>query len=102
MSPQKPNHPATADRLHAVVHGHVQGVNFRYYTQLRAGELGVDGWVANRPDGSVEVVAEGSPHALTELLAFLRTGPSLAQVDEIDLQWETATGEFSGFRTRYL
>lgn len=102
MSPLKPSLPPAASRLHAVVYGRVQGVNFRYYTHLRASELGVDGWVANRPDGSVEVVAEGPSGALADLLAFLHTGPSLAQVDEVDARWEPATGECAGFRVRYL
>jgi acylphosphatase len=102
MSPQKSGRPPGSGRLHAVVQGRVQGVNFRYYTQQCAAELGLDGWVANLDDGSVEVVAEGSSHALAELLAFLQTGPSLARVENVDLHWEKATGEFSGFRARYL
>jgi len=102
MSPHKPGHSPDASRLHAVVQGRVQGVNFRYYTQLRADELGLDGWVSNRADGSVEVVAEGPSRALAELLAFLQTGPSMARVDDVDIHWEKSTGEFSGFRVRYL
>jgi acylphosphatase len=88
--------------LHARVYGRVQGVSFRYYTQVRAAELGVRGWVANRPDGSVEVVAEGPHAALDDLLAFLRHGPSLAEVERVDVEWPPATGAFHDFRTRYL
>jgi acylphosphatase len=102
MSPHQASHRPDTGRLHAVVQGRVQGVNFRYYTQLRADELGLDGWVANRADGSVEVVAEGTSRVLAELLAFLQTGPSMARVDDVDIHWEQATGEFSGFRVRYL
>ncbi len=101
MSPRQAAHK-NATRLRAVVHGRVQGVNFRYYTQQRAEELGLAGWVANRPEGTVEVVAEGAPSRLGDFLAFLQTGPSLARVDQVDIHWETATGEFNGFRTRYL
>src|SRR5512137_2270255 len=55
-------------RLHAVISGIVQGVNFRYYTTRQAQELGLTGWVANRWDGSVEVVAEGARSQLEDLL----------------------------------
>jgi hypothetical protein len=46
-------------RVEATVYGRVQGVSFRYYTQQKARQLGLTGWVANHPDGSVRLVAEG-------------------------------------------
>jgi acylphosphatase len=88
-------------RLHAIVHGIVQGVNFRYYTRLRAEALGLSGWVANRPDGTVEVVAEGPYAAVEALLDFLQQGPPAARVDYVETYWEKPTGEFRGFRIRY-
>jgi acylphosphatase len=88
-------------RLHAIVHGTVQGVNFRYYTRLRAEALGLSGWVANRSDGTVEVVAEGPRPAVEALLDFLRQGPPAARVDYVETYWEKPTGEFRGFRIRY-
>ncbi|WP_448590590.1 acylphosphatase [Thermoflexus hugenholtzii] len=88
-------------RLHAIVHGIVQGVNFRYYTRLRAEALGLSGWVANRSDGTVEVVAEGPRPAVEALLDFLRQGPPAARVDYVETYWEKPTGEFRGFRIRY-
>ena len=57
------------ERLHATVFGRVQGVSFRFYTRDTADELGLTGWVANRYDGSVEVVAEGPRAALDQLLS---------------------------------
>lgn len=84
-------------RLHAHVYGRVQGVSFRYYTQLRARELGLTGWVRNRPDGSVEVVAEGSKRDLESLLYFLHQGPTAARVTEVEAQWFTAHDEFDEF-----
>ena len=89
-------------RLHAVVSGIVQGVNFRYYTQRQADSLGVTGWVANRWDGSVEVVAEGTRAQLDDLRDWLGQGPPSATVTGIQADWEKATGEFSGFQVRYL
>lgn len=88
-------------RLHAIVHGRVQGVSFRYYTLNRATELGLAGYVRNRGDGGVEVVAEGPRSALDQLLSFLRAGPRAAFVTEVETSWTTATGAFSRFEVRY-
>jgi len=87
-------------RLHAVVEGRVQGVGFRAFVQLNAGELGLTGWVRNRWDDSVEVMAEGSPEALDRLEAALRRGPRSAFVTAVKVERSPATGEFSGFSIR--
>jgi acylphosphatase len=89
-------------RLHAIVHGHVQGVNFRYHTSRTAQSLGLTGWVANRWDGTVEAVAEGQRQSLEKFLAFLHQGPPVATVLRVDAAWEPASGEFEHFRVRYL
>jgi acylphosphatase len=89
-------------RLHARVHGRVQGVNFRYYTQREAAAYGLTGWVANRFDGSVEIVAEGDESALQKLLTFLHRGPPSARVDRVQMDWGEATSEFDRFRVRHL
>lgn len=88
-------------RLRAIVHGYVQGVNFRYYTIRTARRLGLAGWVANRRDGTVETVAEGRREDLNEFLKFLHRGSPAASVRDVDTDWETPTGEFGGFRVRY-
>lgn len=87
-------------RLHALVHGRVQGVSFRYYTRTRARELGLTGYARNLWDGSVEVVAEGPRRDLEELLAFLRVGPRAAFVTGVDVQWSKPTGDFDRFEVR--
>jgi len=89
-------------RVHAIVHGYVQGVNFRYYTTRTARRLGLTGWVANRRDGTVEAVAEGPREALKKLVGFLHQGPPSAMVTNVDIKWKSPTDEFAGFRTRYL
>lgn len=88
-------------RLHAIVHGRVQGVSFRYYTQRRAEELGLSGFVRNLWDGNVEVVAEGQRPAVEKLLAFLRVGPRAAFVTQVDTRWPAPTDEFDRFEVRY-
>jgi acylphosphatase len=87
-------------RLQAVVHGRVQGVSFRYYTQRRAGELGLTGYVRNLWNRTVEVVAEGQQQALEDLLAFLRVGPRAAIVTDVDVKWLPPTGGFERFEVR--
>ena len=88
-------------RLHAVVHGRVQGVNFRYYTRREASSLRLVGYVRNQPDGTVEVVAEGPRPALDRLLSFLRVGPSAAFVTQVDSEWSAGQGAFDRFEVRY-
>jgi acylphosphatase len=85
------------ERLHAVVHGDVQGVGFRYFVQRKAQQLGLRGWVRNNDDGTVEVVAEGERRALEQLKRALDEGPRMARVDKVDAQWSSATGTLGGF-----
>lgn len=88
-------------RLQVIVHGRVQGVNFRYYTRQRAHELNLTGYVRNLWDRTVEVVAEGRRAEVEALLAFLRVGPRSAVVTQVDARWPAPTGEFDGFEVRY-
>jgi acylphosphatase len=87
-------------RIEATIHGRVQNVAFRHYTSNQARLLGVRGWVANRPDGTVRVVAEGDERILARFSAWLHEGPSAARVDFVDLIWLDATGDFSDFTVR--
>ena len=89
-------------RLHARIHGFVQGVSFRYYTLRQAASLGVVGWARNRyDDGSVEVVAEGERTAVNKLLSWLHRGPPSADVQKVEVEWEAHTGEFQRFEVRF-
>lgn len=89
-------------RLHALVSGRVQGVNFRYYTTREASRLGVTGWVANRRDGKVECVAEGPRSKLEQMLDFLHRGSPSAHVTNVEASWKSPTGKFEDFKVRYL
>jgi acylphosphatase len=77
----------TAVRTHLRVEGRVQGVYFRASTQAEALRLGLVGWVRNRRDGTVEVVAEGPARSVETLVAWAQEGPPAARVDRL----ETAT-----------
>jgi acylphosphatase len=67
-----------------VVRGRVQGVGFRWFVEREARVLGVSGWVRNNPDGSVEVVAMGTPEQLLALRGKLYEGPRASRVDNVD------------------
>ena len=69
--------------VHVVITGQVQGVFYRKWTQERAREHGVAGWVRNREDGAVEGVFSGSSEAVAALLAECRPGPPAARVEDI-------------------
>jgi len=84
-------------RLEANVHGLVQGVFFRHFTQIKARELGLVGTVTNQPDSTVLVIAEGSQERVNELLAWLKQGPELARVDRVDVHWSEPLGDCPGF-----
>lgn len=86
-----------AARLHAVVHGYVQGVGFRYFVVRRARDAGLVGWVRNRPDGAVECLAEGPRTRLEWLLDELHRGPRSASVHDIDVDWQAAAGDLRDF-----
>jgi acylphosphatase len=88
-------------RLHAIVHGRVQGVGFRYSTREVAQNRGLAGYVKNRADGTVEVVVEGPEGLLQEMLAWLERGPSLARVDRVETQWQRPTHKHDRFEVRF-
>jgi acylphosphatase len=84
-------------RLQLRITGIVQGVCFRASTQDEAVGLGLRGWVRNRADGSVEVVAEGPEEALQRLAGWCDHGPPGARVSEVERRWDEPTGEFRRF-----
>jgi acylphosphatase len=84
-------------RMTAWVYGYVQGVGFRWYTRIRAKELGLVGNATNLVDGRVEVVVEGPQQACDELLAWLRGGDTPGRVEQVVVQFAEARGTFRGF-----
>lgn len=87
-------------RARVTVRGRVQGVFFRAETRGMALELGVQGWVRNLPDGSVEAAFEGDRDAVEKAVDWCRSGPAGAHVDSIDVVMEKPVGE-DGFKVRY-
>ncbi len=68
------------------VYGRVQGVGFRYYTQKKAIELGIKGFVQNKPDGSVYIEAEGEEEDLDKFILWCNEGPAWARVTNVQVQ----------------
>jgi acylphosphatase len=87
-------------RLTAWIRGRVQGVGFRWWTRSRALELGLTGYVANRLDGRVLVVAQGSRDTCQRLLDLLKSGDTPGRVDAVDAEWSERTEDIHGFSAR--
>jgi acylphosphatase len=79
-------------RRRVVIHGRVQGVFFRDSVRTKAQQRGVNGWVANRPDGTVEAVFEGEPEAVERLVELCHEGPRGARVESVDVFEEDPEG----------
>lgn len=88
-------------RVHLKVYGLVQGVGFRWFTERKAKEIGVNGWVKNLWDGSVEIVAEGDEEVLKVFIEEIKKGPPLSRVEKVEERWENYKGEFDSFEIRF-
>ena len=87
-------------QLRMTVSGRVQGVGFRFTARDEAQDLGLKGWVRNRPSGEVEIVAEGREDVLRVLAAWAHLGPPAAHVSRVHEEWSEFTGQFADFRIR--
>ena len=93
---------AEITQLTVKVHGHVQGVCFRYFVKCLAAKLNLQGYVCNLPDGyTVEIRAVGERQHLESLITSLRRGPPDSVVIEIETTWSDQISQFSGFSIRY-
>jgi acylphosphatase len=88
-------------RLHLIISGDVQGVGFRSWVRFHAQRAGLSGWVKNREDQTVELVAEGGKEALEALKEECRKGPDVARVQHVEEKWGKATGEYQTFSVVY-
>lgn len=85
-------------RAHLIISGKVQGVYFRKYTQEISIKNKVSGWVRNLKNGNVECILEGLPSNVEKVIEWCHMGPKNGRVDKIDINYETHTGEFQGFK----
>lgn len=100
MSDEAP--PDSRLRVSATVRGQVQGVGFRWFVVREGSYLGLVGWVANAPDGSVVLEAEGNRSAVERLLELVRTGPPGSAVDGVSRSDVRPLGSEARFSVRSL
>jgi len=79
-------------RMTVLIRGEVQGVGYRAFVRRHAKDLGITGSAENLDDGRVEVIAEGHPDDLNQLLHQLKRGPAHAEVEHTDISWADASG----------
>jgi acylphosphatase len=84
-----------------IVKGRVQGVGFRYFVLDAAESLGIDGWVRNLPDNSVEFFAQGTEKELDTFVRKVEQGPPMARVDRIFKDTAGQDGTLNGFEIRH-
>ncbi len=84
-----------------VVRGRVQGVGFRFFVLKTAEQLGITGYVRNLRDGTVEIVAEGTPIDVRAMAMDILAGPRHGRVDDIDKADIPVTGQYTSFEIRY-
>src|SRR3989338_1128327 len=82
-------------RIECKITGRVQMVMFRDFAQRKARKFGLCGFVRNNADGSVAVVAEGTREKLEDFLQLLDKGSVLSRVDDVEVEWKAATGEYA-------
>ncbi|BBJ00350.1 acylphosphatase [Ferrigenium kumadai] len=87
------------ETLRLVVHGRVQGVFFRDSMRHEAQRLGIDGWVRNRSDGTVEAEVQGAPAAVEAIVHWAHRGPEHARVERVEV--EPSEGTHSSFEILY-
>lgn len=90
----------TAARVHLWITGRVQGVMFRQSAIAVADELGLHGWIRNLADGRIELVIEGPPEDVGEMVDWCRHGPPGATVTDVAMTQELAAGELRPFEIR--
>jgi len=90
-----------AARAHLFIDGRVQGVFYRAFTRELAYGLGLNGWVRNLRDGRVEALFEGEKKIIEQAIKQCHIGPPGARVSNIEVHWETYSGEDKGFSIRY-
>ncbi len=88
-------------RAHVVIDGRVQGVCFRMDTRQAAIQRNLTGWVRNLRDGRVDAVFEGDETDVKSMLKWCETGPPIARVTKVAVEWEPWTGDFENFQITF-
>ena len=89
--------PENIQTVNMKITGKVQGVGFRYFVLRQAQELGIRGWVSNKPNGDVEALAQGEKADLEQFIAKAKEGPSFSRVEDVSLNWVKEAEQYFGF-----
>jgi len=88
-------------QLRIIVSGKVQGVGYRYFSQMKAVQYGIKGWVKNLPDGSVEIIALGTNDQLEPFLEELRNGNPFSKINDMEITEMDPIDHFQSFTIKY-
>ncbi len=91
-----------SQRLHLFISGRVKRVHFRLFVKSQAESLGLVGWVRNRHNDQVEVLAEGPRSSLDRLHMAVKQGPPEAEVQSVEARWSEPRGKLRRFRIRWI
>jgi acylphosphatase len=83
------------------VTGMVQGVGFRYFAMRQANLFGLNGYVKNKPDGSVELQVEGEKEIIEKFKSVLEEGPGYSSVDGVEISYESYAAKYNKFSVEY-
>lgn len=83
------------------ISGRVQGVFFRSETQKLAQSLGLTGWVKNAPNGTVEILAQGTEEDLEKLEKWANMGSKYATVEKVEKEFRVVADKFNNFEIKY-
>ena len=88
-------------RYHIIVHGHVQGVGFRFYSYQNAIKNNIRGWVKNNHDGSVEIDAEGDMEDMVNFIDTIKTGTNFSNIEDLDAKEIEDLKKYRDFEIKY-
>lgn len=84
-------------RAHLKIYGQVQGVFFRRSAEIEAKKLSIVGWVKNRDDGSVEVMAQGEKENIDKFVKWCKRGPPFAEIEKVEVERKEGLDNFEEF-----
>ncbi len=88
-------------QIKLVITGRVQGVFFRAETKKTADRLGINGYVKNLSDGSVEAVIKGDPASVSQMIEWCQKGPAISKVQSVKTEEISSVSNFNTFDVRY-
>ena len=89
------------EEIRCIISGRVQMVMYRDFAQRKARSIGIVGTVENLDDGTVEVIAQGTPDELKQYIEKLNEGSILSKVQDVAVEWRSGVPRFEDFTIKY-